>query len=87
MSVPSFEERSGAAEAVAGLLAATAIFVSLMGVAYRPVRLIPVAMLLALVAVGIGGRNARLATLAIAVSALSFAVGMALAVITQHPLY
>ena len=87
MSAPPFEERSGAAEAVAGFLAATAIFVSLMGVAYRPVRLIPVAMLLALVAVGIGGRNARLAALAIAVSGLSFAVGMALAVITRHPLY
>src|SRR5918912_275783 len=42
-------ERSGAIEAIAGLLAAAAIFVSLMGLAYRPARLVPVAILLALV--------------------------------------
>ena len=87
MSVPPAAERERPADAVAGFLAAAAIFVSLMGLAYRPVRLVPVAILLALVAAGIGGRNARLAQLAVVVGAASFAVGMTLAVLTGHPLY
>jgi hypothetical protein len=87
VSVPPAAGRERPAEAVAGFLAAAAIFIGLMGVAYRPARLAPVAILLALVAAGIGGRNARLAQLAVGVSAASFAVGMALAVLTGHPLY
>jgi hypothetical protein len=84
---PTPVRRDRPAETVAGLLAAAAIFISLMGLAYRPVRLVPVAILLALVASGIGGRNERLAQLAVAVGAACFAVGMALAVLTGHPLY
>jgi hypothetical protein len=80
-------ERARPAETVAGLLAAAAIFISLMGLAYRPVRLVPVAILLGLVATGIGGRSARLAQVAVACGAACFAVGMALAVLTGHPLY
>jgi hypothetical protein len=80
-------ERSGATEAIAGLLAAAAIFVSLMGLAYRPARLVPVAILLALVSAAIGGRNARLSTFAVFLGATCFAVGMTLAVITGHPIY
>jgi hypothetical protein len=87
MSVPPEAERSAPAEAIAGFLAAAAIFVSLMGMAYRPARLVPVAMLLALVAAAIGGRNARLSVFAVAISGLAFAVGMTLAVVTGHPLY
>jgi hypothetical protein len=87
VSVPPTVERDRPADAIAGFLAAAAIFVSLMGLAYRPARLVPVAILLALVAVGIGGRNARLAQLAVVVGSASFAVGMALAVLTGHPLY
>jgi hypothetical protein len=80
-------ERARPAETVAGFLAAAAIFVSLTGIAYRPLRLIPFAILLALVAVAIGGRHARLATYAVYVGAASFAVGMAAAVITSNPLW
>jgi len=87
VSVPPAVGRDRPADAVAGFLAAAAIFISLMGLAYRPARLVPVAILLALVAAGIGGRNARLAQLAVAVGAASFAVGMAVAVLTGHPLY
>jgi hypothetical protein len=75
------------AETVAGFLAAAAIFVSLAGVAYRPLRLIPFAILLSLIAVGIGGRHQRLATYAAWIGAASFAIGMAVAVITSHPLW
>lgn len=80
-------ERSRPAETIAGLLAAVAIFVSLTGIVYRPLRLIPFAILLALIALAIGGRHERLAGYAVAIGALSFAAGMAAAVITSNPLW
>ena len=86
MSSTSYE-RARPAETVAGFLAAAAIFVSITGIAYRPLRLIPLAIVLALIATGIGGRATRLATWAVAISAVSFAVGMAVAVITSKPLW
>jgi len=76
-----------AAETLAGFLASVSIFVCLTGIAYRPLRLIPLGILLALIALGIGGRSERLATVAVAVGAASFAVGMAVAVITSNPLW
>lgn len=75
------------ADAIAGLLAALAIFVSLISLAYRPGRLVPAALLMALLATAIGGRHQRLGALAIAVGAVCFVVGMALAVLTDNPLY
>jgi hypothetical protein len=80
-------QRSRPAETVAGFLAAAAIFVSLTGVAYRPLRLIPLALVLALVAVAIGGRHVQLATKAVWVGAICFAAGLAVAVITSNPLW
>jgi hypothetical protein len=80
-------EQSSIAQAVAGLIAAVAIFVSLIGVAYRPLRLIPFAILLALLATAIGGRHLRLATIAVGVGAVCFVVGLAVAVITSNPLW
>ena len=79
--------QSRPAETVAGLLASLSIFFSLIGVAYRPARLIPVALLLALLAVAMGGRHNRLGAIAAGVGALCFAVGMAVAVITGNPIY
>ena len=80
-------ERSRPAETIAGLLAAIAIFVSLTGVVYRPLRLIPLAILLALIALAIGGRNERLAGYAVATGAVCFVLGMAAAVVTSNPLW
>lgn len=85
MSVPEPRERP--AEAVAGFLAAASLAVSLIGVAYKPVRTIPIAILVALVAVAMGGRHQRLASLAVLVGAIAFAVGMAIAVATQSSLW
>jgi len=79
--------RSKPAESIAGFLASLSIFASCIGVAYRPLRIIPLAIVLALIAVAIGGRSARLASFAAAIGALAFAVGMAVAVITSHPLW
>ena len=75
------------AETLAGFLAALAIFVSAIGVAYRPLRLVPAALLLALLAAAIGGRHARLAMLAAYMGAACFVLGLAFAVITSHPLW
>lgn len=86
MSVARYEQ-SSIAQAVAGLIAAVAIFVSLIGVAYRPLRLIPFAIVLALLATAIGGRHLRLATIAVGVGAVCFVVGLAVAVITSNPLW
>lgn len=88
MSAVGYErERSNTAQVVAGFLSAAAIFVSLTGVAYRPLRLVPISILLALIAVGIGGRHLRLATIAVGVGAICFVVGLAVAVITSNPLW
>ena len=80
-------DRTSAGEAVAGLLASLSIFASLIGVAYRPGRLIPIAALVALLAVAIGGRHSRLSASALAIGGICFVVGMAVAVITSNPVF
>jgi hypothetical protein len=80
-------DRTSAGEAVAGLLASVSIFASLIGVAYRPGRLIPIALLVALLAIAIGGRHSRLAAFALAIGGICFVVGMAVAVITSNPVF
>jgi hypothetical protein len=86
VSVPS-DARERPADTVAGLLASLSIFASLIGLVYRPVRLIPFAIAVALVSAAMGGRHSKLAALALAVGGACFAVGMAVAVITDNPLY
>jgi hypothetical protein len=81
------ERRERPAEAVAGFLAAASVAVSLIGIAYKPVRTIPIAIVVALVALGIGGRHQRLAELAVAAGAVAFVVGMTIAVATQSALW
>jgi hypothetical protein len=81
-------ERTRPAEAVGGFLAAAAITISLVAVVYRPVRLIPFALVIAFVAVALTReRHARLAAAAVAVGALGWLVGMTVAVLTGNPLY
>jgi len=75
------------AEAVAGFLAALSLTASVLALFYRPVRLAPFAILIAIVAAGIGGRHARLAAFACGVATLAFFTGMTIAAITSHPLY
>jgi hypothetical protein len=82
---PLSEDRPS--DAIAGLLASLSLFASLIGLAYRPVRVIPFAIVLALVATAMGGRHARLAATALFVGGLCFIVGLAAAVITEHPIF
>jgi hypothetical protein len=84
---PHAEPSRRPGEVIAGLLAAFSIFASCIGVAYRPARLIPVAILLALLATGLGGRNARLAIWAVGIGGVCFVLGMAVAVLTGNPIY
>ncbi len=90
MSVDARAEPSArwtATDTVAGLLATVSIFTSVLGLAYRPVRLIPVAILLAFIAARMSGRQPRLAGLAIAVAVICWTLGMTIAVVTENPLY
>jgi hypothetical protein len=72
-----------------GVLAATNLNLSLAGahVAMRPIRIGVAAVVLALVAAGIGGRHSRLAAIAVGVAAASWMLGMVIAVVTQRPLF
>jgi hypothetical protein len=80
-------QRPRTAETVAGLLATLALFVAVIGVVHRPVRVIPAAIVVALVAATIGGRHARLAGIAVAVGAAAFVVGLGFASATGRPLW
>ena len=86
-SVEAQPERSHTTELVAGYLASLSIFASLVGLAYRPARLIPGALFLALLAVAMSPRHQRLAAFAVGIGAACFMIGMAAAVVTDHPLF
>ena len=89
MSVtPSTPAREyGATQIVAGFLAAASIFIGAIGIVYTPVRIVPAAILVALLAVAMGPRDPRLGAAAVAITASSFAAGMTVAVLTGHPLW
>ena len=81
------EPRDRPAEAVAGLMASAAIFVSMIGLVHKPFRVGPVTMLVALIAVGIGGRHSRLATYAVGVAGVCWLLGMTIAILLRRPLF
>jgi hypothetical protein len=81
------EERPGSADAVAGFLATIALVAGLFSIVYRPARIGPAALVVALIAVAMGGRNERLATWAVAAVTVGWVVGMIVAVLTESPLY
>jgi hypothetical protein len=74
-------------ETVAGYLAALAIFIALIGVAWHPLRLILPAIVVSMIAAAMGGRHQRLAFAAVIVVAFCFFLGMVISVITQRPLW
>jgi hypothetical protein len=74
-------------EVVAGYLAALSIFASAISVAWHPLRLVIVAMLLALLSSAMSTTNQRLPFAAVLIAATSFFVGMSIAVATQNPLW
>jgi len=96
---PEAERRREGLDTLADLMAATAIFVALLGatdfnltisgthIEMRPIRIGVAAVILALVAAGIGGRHRKLAAAAVAIAGASWVLGMAIAVITQRPIF
>jgi hypothetical protein len=80
-------QRDRPAEAVAGIIAALALAVGLIAIFYRPVRLSPVALVVALIAAGIGGRHARLAAATVAVVSVGWVLGMIYSVLEDKPLW
>jgi hypothetical protein len=87
MSSEPIPSRSSGAQTVAGFLAAFSIFVAALAVVYHPVRLTIPAVLLAMIAAGIGGRHARLAYAAALMCVVCWTLGMTVAVVTRHPLW
>lgn len=79
--------RWSAADTVAGFLATLSIFASAVGLIYRPTRIVPFAVLLALVAARMSERNQRLAGWAVAAAVICWTLGMTIAVVTESPLF
>jgi hypothetical protein len=94
-SVPgSDEQRYTITDVIAGLLAAGSLLLSFIAIGFglilqvepRPARLVPVALVLALVAGRMSVRYQRLAFAAVIAGMVSWVVGLTLAVITHHAL-
>ena len=80
-------ERTRPIDAVAGLIGAGALFLGFFELFYRPFRLAPAALILALVSTVMSNEHRRLVAIAVAMIGVCFVIGAALAVITSHPLY
>ena len=74
-------------ETVAGFLAAIAIFVSLVGLAWHPLRLILPSLAIALVAAGMGAGKGRLQFAAVLICAVCLFFGFTIAVAFSKPLW
>jgi hypothetical protein len=79
--------RRRSAETVAGYLSAIAIFVSLAGIAWHPLRLILPSILIALIAAGMAGPGRRLQLAAVSICAVCLFLGFTVAVVTSHALW
>lgn len=82
---PAAESRP--AHTVAGYLAAMAIAAALVGLVWHPLRLIPAATLLALIASAMAPRWNRLAMAALFVCVGCFFFGLLIAVVTSRSLW
>jgi len=78
---------SGSSETVAGFLSAIAIFVSLVGLAWHPLRLILPSLALALIASGMGAGKGRLQLAAVLICGLCLFFGFTIAVAFSKPLW
>ena len=74
-------------ETVAGFLSAIAIFVSLVGLAWHPIRLILPSLALALIASGMGAGKGRLQFAAVLICAVCLFFGFTIAVAFSKPLW
>jgi hypothetical protein len=83
----SYRDRTPPSEAVAGLLASIAIFVGALELVYRPFRLAPAALILAIIATVMSREQPRVIPVAYAMIGVCFITGATLQILTHHPLY
>jgi len=95
---PEAEGRSSI-DTLAGLMSSVAIFLGVLGATdfnfsidgthldARPVRISVAAVVLALIAAGLGGRHQRLAGAAVAIAGVCWVIAMTVAVVTTRPLF
>ena len=74
-------------ETVAGFLSAIAIFMSLVGLAWHPLRLILPSLAIALIASGMGSGKGRLQFAAVLICGVCLFLGMTIAVALDKPLW
>jgi hypothetical protein len=87
-TAPIEERRSSGAETAAGFLAAISLTASAIALDYRPLRLAPFAILIALNSAGLAKeRHVKLAAAAVMVASAAWLLGMAIAVLTSNPIY
>jgi hypothetical protein len=99
VSTPEVSANRDRVDTLSGLMSATAIFLAFLSatdlhltiagtdVQMRPVRVGIAAVVLALIAAGIGGRHRKLAAAATAIAGAGWLLGMVIAVITERPLF
>jgi hypothetical protein len=74
-------------ETVAGFMSAVAIFVSLVGIAWHPLRLILPSLAVALIASGMGNGKGRLQLASVLICTGCLFLGFTVAVVTSHTLW
>ena len=89
MSVHEGDSRSheGAASTVAGFMAALAIFAGAAALVYYPGRVGSAAVVVALIAAGIGGFQRSLAAFAVAFTGICWFAGMIIAISLERPIF
>jgi len=85
-STPASSEQRPS-ETAADFLAVISLVASAIALAYQPVKLIPFAVILALIATGMAPRSSRLPLIAVCFAAVCFVAAMTIAVLTKNPLY
>ena len=82
-------ERTGRrpSETVAGYLSAIAIFTSVIGIVWHPLRLILPATAIALLAAGMAGPGRRLQFAAVVICTVCLFLGLTVAVVTSRALW
>jgi hypothetical protein len=76
-----------AAQLAADFLATFALFAGLVGIVYKPGELGTAAVVVAILAAAIGGRDRWLVPFTVAVTGACWFVGMALAVLLERPIF
>lgn len=78
---------SSSSDLTAGFLSVLSIVGSALGIAYQPMKVLPFAFLIGLIAVGMARRDNKLPLVAILFGSVAFVVGLTIAVTTNHSLY